>query len=703
MKKFKQVIAVFLAMGILGSQSIFAKDFGDITTSKYQNAIVNLANKGIIKGVNGDFNPSENLTKVEAAALLQRAFKLATIPTKVTEEIKDEQKQFISTDTTVANLSTAVLPAAKDAIGHWGEEPIETILEARLLSLSGQETFDPSEIITSKEFALAVAKAVYGVEKEIDFIAKAKEDGIFPADLKLEDKAITREEAAYLLDSVVGNEEDFKIITVFATSDIHGNLVPYTPAGSKMEIGSVAKMSYIINELKTIQPNMLILDGGDSPYNTNIANLFKGKSTVDVMNAMGYDATALGNHDFDYEFENLLELADRADYAMLSANTYMADGSYPDAFKPYIIKEVAGMKVAIVGLTDDESKLYTHYTNTKDIEFKDEFETAKKVIAEADAESDIVIVLAHLHTDNNVLPTVVEGIDVEIGGGNDTFGRPEIINGTWVINPGGVAASLNQMNINIYKGEMVGTTFNQIIINDTVPDDKAVKAVVDSYIEKMDDMMSEVIGQSEVDVPWSSPIVRTGESALANIIADSQREYMEADIALQNGGGVRAAMGKGDITLNTVYSILPFDNKVIMIEAPGTAIWEAIENGLVQYPETGGRFLQVSGLSYTFDGAKPVGDRVVSVTMPDGKPLDMNKKYKVVINDFMAGGGDGYTMFNVLNKTNPIAEDVTLLRETNDYIRDVFAKYVRENKTIKPELSGRITILNPQKGNSKLN
>lgn len=96
---------------------------------------------------------------------------------------------------------------------------------------------------------------------------------------------------------------------------------------------------------------------------------------------------------------------------------------------------------------------------------------------------------------------MVEGIDIEIAGGNDIFGRPELINGTWVVNPGGVAASLNQMNINIYKGKMVGTTFNQIIIHDSVPDDPVVKKVIDSYIAKMDDMMSEVIGQSEVDVP----------------------------------------------------------------------------------------------------------------------------------------------------------------------------------------------------------
>lgn len=187
------------------------------------------------------------------------------------------------------------------------------------------------------------------------------------------------------------------------------------------------------------------------------------------------------------------------------------------------------------------------------------------------------------------------------------------------------------------------------------------------------------------------------------MIADSQKDYMEADIAFQNGGGIRAAMGKGDIMLNTIYSILPFDNKVVLVEASGSTIWEALENGLVQYPETGGRFLEVSGLSYTFDGAKPVGNRMVSVTMADGTPLDMSRRYKVAINDFMAGGGDGYTMFNILNKTTPVATDITLFTETNDYIRDVFAKYVRENKTIKPELRGRITILNPQKNNSKFN
>lgn len=618
------------------------------------------------------------------------------------------EKEFYSTSTTVATLDAALVPAAPDAAGTWVEQIANTVLEARLLDqIDG--TFQGDKTMTRSEFALAVMKAVYGADKEMDFLAQGQEDGLLPENLTLDDTVITGAEAALVLDTAT---KDLTIITTMSTSDIHGHMTPYTPSGSAIEVGGSARAAWLFQEAKNRNPNTLILDGGDSPYNTDLANISMGKASVDVMNAQGYDATVLGNHDFDYAFYNLLSLAQRADYAVLSANTYWKDGTYPEEFKPYIVKEVGGLKVAIVGLTDDNSKSTTHFSNTQDIDFHDQWEVGQEVIAQANAEADIVILLAHLHNSNNDVPTQIEGIDMEIGGGNDTFGRPLNIEGTVVVNPGGVGTCVNQTNLNVKDGELLGYTFNQIILSSDVPEVEEVNDIIAEYQAELDAQMEEVIGQCASDIAWSSPLVRTQESPLGNLAADALRDYCDADIAVQNGGGIRAGLTAGDVTVGDIFAMLPFDNKVTCIEVTGQTVWDALENGVSGYPETYGQFPQVSGIHYTFDGSKPAGERIVSVTLPDGTPLDMDGWYTLACNDFMCGGGDGYTMFNVLNPENGDSHNgetavqelpgCKLVYRTNDYYRTVISNYIKEQGSIAPELEGRIMILNPQTDSATL-
>ena len=706
-------LALTLAVsGTVSSAFAFYDDLGP-----YAESIEALADRGVVIGdETGDFNAEQPLTRGAGATMLYRAFYLVPVfPMEAPAPVADEDgnlpdpvtKEFYSTSTTVATLDAALMPAAPDAEGAWYETEANTVLEARLMDqIDGQ--FQGNLSMTREQFALAVMKAVYGADKEMDFLAEGLADGLLPDDLTLDDTAMTRGEAAYVLDTAI---QDLTIVTTMSTSDIHGHMTSYTPSGSSIAVGGSARAAWLFQQAKALNPNTLILDGGDSPYNTDLANISMGKSSVDVMNAQGYDATVLGNHDFDYSFDNLLSLADRADYAVLSANTYWKDGSYPEQFEPYIVKEVGGLDVAIVGLTDDGSKATTHFSNTQDIEFHDQWEVGQEVVAQANEEADLVIMLAHLHGANNEVPTRIHGIDMEIGGGNDTFGRPLNIEDTIVVNPGGVGTCVNQTNLNVKDGELLGYTFNQIILSSDVPEDPEVNAIIAEYQADLDAQMDEVIGQCAVDVAWSSPLVRTQESPLGNLAADALRDYCDADIAIQNGGGIRAGLTAGDVTVGDVFAMLPFDNKVTLIEVTGQTVWDALENGVSGYPETYGQFPQVSGIHYTFDGSKPAGERIVSVTLPDGTPLDMDAWYTLACNDFMCGGGDGYTMFNVLNPDGESSNSETAVQElpgcklvyrTNDYYRTVISQYIQEQGTINPQLEGRITILNPQDSASTL-
>ena len=711
-------LSLALAMSVTLAAPVSAASLADVE-GPYAQSIEALAEKGVIKGDGtGAYHPEEPLTRSAAASLLYEAFCL--VPAFSMEPAAPEAnedgtmpepltKKFYSTETTVATLDAVLMPAAPDAVGTWAETVANTVLEARLMDqIDG--AFQGDKTMTRSEFALAVMKAVYGADKEMDFLAQGKADGLLPESLTLDGTVITRGEAALLLDTAT---KDLTIITTMATSDIHGNMVPYTPSGSSIEVGGSARAAWLFDEAERRNPNTLIIDGGDSPYNTDLANISLDKSSVDVMNAQGYDATVLGNHDFDYSFDNLLSLADRAEYAMLSANTYWKDGTYPEQFEPYIIKEVDGVNVAIVGLTDDGSKATTHYANTQDIDFHDQWEVGQEVVAKADAESDVVILLSHLHGGNNTVPTKIDGIDMEIGGGNDIFGRPLNIEGTVVVNPGGVGTCVNQTNLNLKDGKVLGYTFNQIILSSDVPEDAEVKAIIEDYQADLDAQMEVVIGQCASDIAWSSPLVRTQESPLGNLAADALRDYCDADIAIQNGGGIRAGLTAGDVTVGDVFAMLPFDNKVTLVEVTGQTVWDALENGVDGYPTTNGKFPQVSGIKYTFDGSKPAGERIVSVTLEDGTPLDLDAWYTLACNDFMCGGGDGYTMLNVFNPDDgnehngeTAAQDLPgckLVYRTNDYYRTVVSEYIKAQGNIAPALDGRITILNPQDGGGALN
>lgn len=708
----KRIIAVGVVLAlVIAVTAIFT--VGKITgeSQLYTKSIESLTQQGVIKEDGSDyFDAEQPLTRSVAASMLYEAFDLVPVfsmeaPVTTNEDgttNEPAEKEFYSTATTVATLDAALVPAAPDAVGTWVEQIANTVLEARLMDqIDG--AFQGDKTMTRNEFALAVMKAVYGADKEMDFLAQGQEDGLLTEKLTLDDTVITGAEAALILDTAT---KDLTIITTMSTSDIHGHMTPYIPSGSAIEVGGSARAAWLFQEAESRNPNTLILDGGDSPYNTDLANISMGKASVDVMNAQGYDATVLGNHDFDYAFDNLLSLADRAEYSVLSANTYWKDGTYPEEFEPYIIKEVGGLKVAIVGLTDDNSKATTHFSNTQDIEFHDQWEVGQEVVAQANAEADIVILLAHLHNSNNDVPTQIDGIDMEIGGGNDTFGRPLNIEGTVVVNPGGVGTCVNQTNLNVKDGELLGYTFNQIILSSDVPEVEAVNDIIADYQAEMDAQMDEVIGQCASDIAWSSPLIRTQESPLGNLAADALRDYCDADIAIQNGGGIRAGLTAGDVTVGDIFAMLPFDNKVTCIKVTGQTVWDALENGVSGYPETYGQFPQVSGIHYTFDGSKPAGERIVSVTLPDGTPLDMDGWYTLACNDFMCGGGDGYTMFNVLspedgeghNGETAVQElsGCKLVYRTNDYYRTVISNYIKEQGTIAPELEGRITILNPQ-------
>lgn len=652
----------------------------------------------------------ETLTRAQAAVMLDDLFALADMHPLNIPEYETTPRNLGYTAYNGAIVSENVIAAAKDCVSYETQPQIEAVINAGLMDLDTDNlSFRPSKAVTGNEFALSIAKGLYGANLDVDHLALAVEDGVFAAET-LTDDVLTVEAAQAMVNAVA---EKLQIVAVFATSDIHGNYIPYNSADGNFQIGSVARIQTIMNEVRAElgEENVLYVDGGDSPYNTTLANITLGDVSVAALEALGLDATVLGNHDYDYSFENLLRLAESADYAMLSATTKYKEGHqpegaeslYPEQFGDYIIREAAGLKIGIFGVTDDESAATTLYANTADITWDEDLVKSGEVVAKLRDEEncDLIIALSHLHSKNGPLVEQEKDIDISIGGGNDIAGRPTILgDNQYLVNPGKHGEAVTQINVNVYNGETTGFVYNQLFLTNAYEEDAALKALVDEYNAKVDAALEVTIGYLAEDLAWSTELVRCQNSPIANLVTDALLDFFKNDgaqLCIVNGGGIRAKLDAGEVSIREVTSVLPFDNNMMLVEASGQTIWNALQNGISAWPAGNGKFPQVAGMSYAFKAAES-GNTLTSVTLSDGTALDLNARYKVVINSFLAGGGDGYTMFNLLDTTNVMADDAQQLVYVNKtYMRDALQAYFEANSTaetpIKVDLAeSRITI-----------
>lgn len=467
-------------------------------------------------------------------------------------------------------------------------------------------------------------------------------------------------------------------ITILHVNDVHGRFDPFTPTDAEAEVGALAKVAaYVDNLRKDPGANILLLSGGDMVHGTNVVNLFGGLPMVEVMSHMGFDAMTLGNHEFNYGQEQLLVLEEAAGFPFLAANVvYEADGtSFVDA---WTIEEIAGVKIGIFGLSPLETPIVTHPKNVIGLSFIDPVAVARKCVAALADKVDIIVCLSHLGYDNDIqLAAAVPGIDVIVGGHSHTVvPAPELVGDTIIVQAGEWAGNLGELKIVVENGEIVSHSGGLIPITadmPTVAPDSPVSATLAKYNKALEEKMAVVVGATPVALVGERSEVRTRTTNLSNLVTDAMREFTGADIVITNGGGIRASIAAGNITMGDIYNVLPFDNTLVVLELSGEAILNSLEHGLRLYPEQNGGFSQVAGLTVKFDPSRPAGSRVLEVMVGD-EPLDLARNYAVATNDFMAAGGDGYEWFI----------GARVLFHSGDWLRDVLAAYV--------EARGEITV-----------
>jgi 5'-nucleotidase / UDP-sugar diphosphatase len=480
-------------------------------------------------------------------------------------------------------------------------------------------------------------------------------------------------------------------VRILHVNDFHGFAIPYKPYGSDEAQGGLAYLAARIEELRTGKPTLL-LAAGDMIQGNNWANLFQGKSSIEAMNAMNFDAMVVGNHEFDFGQTILKEKIEEANFPILGANVIGVS-----TLRPYIIKDFDGISIAIIGVVTGDTPVTTHPKNVTGLQFMSPEDAVKKYVHELRDKSTIIVVLSHIGFSADIdLARKVDGIDVIVGGHSHTkVEKPSIVGKTFVVQAFEHGKALGVLDLTVENGKVVGANGRLEPIKPIGQENKAVGAVVANYQQRVDAVMHEAVGEAMLDLDGAN--VRLQETNLGNLITDVMRNTAGADVAIINGGTIRTSIKQGPVRVSDVYAVVPFDNYIVSIKLTGQQIRETLEHGVSAIEEGEGRFPQVSGLVFTYDRAGQKGSRVKEIFIA-GKPLVAGKEYTVATNDFLAAGGDGYKAFGDSVKSSKdyavmggaMKGEKLVYSDSGRWLRDVFIDYVKTQKTISPKVEGRI-------------
>lgn len=476
------------------------------------------------------------------------------------------------------------------------------------------------------------------------------------------------------LPPVGGAEEILRILHI---NDLHGWVLPGPGDGGGPAEGGLARMAALLREERT--ERTLFLAAGDLMQGTNISNLFRGRPVIEALGAMGLDASAVGNHEFDYGLEAFRRLAGEASFPFLAANI---EGEGASFILPSVTRDVGAVRVAIFGLTTEETPTETHPRNVRGLHFLSPGDMARRIVPELRRQADLVVCLSHLGlAGDKKLAGSVEGIDVIIGGHTHTkMGGPLQVGSTIIVQAFENGAFLGRLDLKVDDGQVTDYGGMLLPVDGSSGEDREIAALIERYRREAGSRMDEVVGRALVPFDGARTDVRSRETNLGSLVADVLREAAGADVAIINGGAIRAGIPAGPVTLAHLYQVLPFDGHALSFRLTGREVREALETGLRELDGQWGGFPQVSGLSFVYDPGADAGKRLREVLV-GGASLQEGRIYTVATNDFLAAGGNGYRIF---------AGKEPLFNDSGRFLRDLLAESWRRRGKIAAGVEGRI-------------
>ena len=403
---------------------------------------------------------------------------------------------------------------------------------------------------------------------------------------------------------------------------------------------------------------------------------------------MTVDVMAPGNHEFDLGDAAFRARMAEAKFDVLATNIVDGDG-LPANTKPDKMVEVQGVKIGFFGLTTEDTPIAS---SPGTIKFSSTINTARAKAKELrEKGADIVVAVAHTPLEVDMIIARSAGVDVIIGGHDEHL--LAFYDGKVVLTEAESQANyIVVTELAVTKATKDGKTTVtwtpnfRIVDSASVKPDPEIEAVVKGYEDKLSKELDVEIGVTETPLDSRRATVRGGEAAMGNLVADALRASVGADVAITNGGGLRADRqyeAGQKLTRRNILAEMPFGNTTVLLEVTGAQIKAALENGVSQVRELGGRFPQVSGIVAEVDVKEPVGSRVKSIKI-NGEPLDPAKTYKLATNDFMARGGDGYRVFTEAKPLVDVSASQLMATQVIDYI-------AKAGK-VAPKVEGRVVL-----------
>lgn len=506
-------------------------------------------------------------------------------------------------------------------------------------------------------------------------------------------------------------------LNILHINDFHSRFDPITGSDSNCDaetdaagecFGGIARLKTIIDDTRAKYEtgNSLLLSAGDNFQGSLYYTTYKSKVVSDFFNQMGFDVVATGNHEFDDGPEEFLKFIEAAEFPIIGGNFDVTrDEGLRGKVQGSIVVEVGGEKIGIIGATTEDTP---EIASPGDVEFHDVIQYVRGASEALDAAGvNKIILLSHIgyNEDLNVAASLPL-VDVIVGGHSHTLlsNTAEGAAGpypTMVTNPVGVEVPVVQANqYGKYLGDIAitwddnGTVTKAegepYLIDATVVANEDFKGQLATLLGPIEEMTSEVIGTTTDKLEGAREVCRVQECSMGNLLADAILDRVAdqgATISFQNGGGVRASIDAGEITVGDVLTVLPFSNTLATVQVSGADVIEALENGVSDIENGAGRFAQVAGLKYTYTLANPVGSRISDVLVKgEGDtwvPIDEEADYIVVTNNYVRGGGDGYETF--ASGENPYDFGPPLEQVVAEYIAKLGGEYT-------PYLDGRITV-----------
>ncbi len=517
-------------------------------------------------------------------------------------------------------------------------------------------------------------------------------------------------------------------LTILSTTDLHGNILPVDYYTNKPDERGLAKIATLIKAARKENPQLLLLDSGDTIQGTPLEYFHNKKNNAPpdpmmlAMSALKYDAMAVGNHEYNFGLRVLEKARGEAKFPWLSANTYRK-GTDQTYFTPYIIKEVSGVRVGILGLTTPGIPGWENVENYAGLEFREPVSEAEKwvrILREKER-ADVVVVAMHMGLEKDLrtgevnpgqqphenealaIAERIPGIDVILmGHTHREVPALTLPNGNNVLLTQANSWGKHLARVDLYLEKVKGGSWRvtskaarTIPVTDKIEADQEIAKIGEPYDRETQEWLSRVIGESDAELTAEQSRFR--DTAILDLVQRVQLEAGGADVSMVASFNDRARINKGPVTVRDIAGLYVYENTLVVIEVTGQQLKEALEHSakyfrayepgktpaeLVDDKIPGYQFDIAEGVTYDLDLSKPFGQRIQNLRYR-GQPLDPSQKLKLAINNYRANGGGRYLMYR----------DAPVVMRSSQEIRELIIDWVEKNGRIPTEPTNNWRLL----------